>query len=327
MPASVSSEICESSMNLIVFDLEWNQALDKSREVSDLPFEIIEIGAARLDDDGGIRDTFDCLVRPVVYRTLHYHIRGMLSYTMQDLERKGVPFADALDRFLDWCGEEPVFATWGSMDLYELQRNIRYFGRKQPFGRPLLYYDVQKLFALLTTGKKGQMSLAQAVRQMELPQEKEFHRAVCDAEYTAQLLARLDRGAWEKLVSVDYFCPPQTKEEEIYLVFDGYSKLVSQLYPDRETAMEDKNINSCTCYRCGREAGQRLHWFPEGNHFLSLFFCPQDGYLKGKIRVKHDGDQVYIIKTVKLTGPGEAGNIGRKYRYYRERRRIHPGAP
>ena len=39
-------------MNYIVFDLEWNQAAEgKIKENKDIPFEIIEIGAVRLDQD------------------------------------------------------------------------------------------------------------------------------------------------------------------------------------------------------------------------------------------------------------------------------------
>ena len=39
-------------MNYIVFDLEWNQCpYGKNREVKTLPFEIIEIGAIKLNKD------------------------------------------------------------------------------------------------------------------------------------------------------------------------------------------------------------------------------------------------------------------------------------
>ena len=39
-------------MRYIVFDLEWNQCPSgKSDEVAELPFEIFEIGAVKLDDN------------------------------------------------------------------------------------------------------------------------------------------------------------------------------------------------------------------------------------------------------------------------------------
>lgn len=45
-------------MNYIVFDLEWNQCPDgKEKEIKDMPFEIIEIGAVKLDSQRRVIDT------------------------------------------------------------------------------------------------------------------------------------------------------------------------------------------------------------------------------------------------------------------------------
>ena len=55
-------------MNYIVFDLEWNQNPDGRRHPdSRLPFEIIEIGAVRLNEKLEITGTFQQLIRPKVY--------------------------------------------------------------------------------------------------------------------------------------------------------------------------------------------------------------------------------------------------------------------
>ena len=63
-------------MNYIVFDLEWNQSpRGKAGEVSRLPFEIIEIGAVKLDKDRNEVDRFQQVIRPAVYRTLNYRTR------------------------------------------------------------------------------------------------------------------------------------------------------------------------------------------------------------------------------------------------------------
>ena len=59
-------------MNYIVFDLEWNQCpYGKERENDKLPFEIIEIGAVKLNKQFEIMDNFQCLVQPMVYKKLH----------------------------------------------------------------------------------------------------------------------------------------------------------------------------------------------------------------------------------------------------------------
>ena len=132
-------------MNSIVLDLEWNQAQTRDREAPGLTFEVIEIGAVRLDEHGNQTDSFSCLIRPCVYTELFYRVREVVGISMKQLEAEGIPFLDAMERFWKWCGKDPVFFTWGDMDLTELQRNIAYFGMENPFEFPLFYYDVQKL--------------------------------------------------------------------------------------------------------------------------------------------------------------------------------------
>ena len=59
-------------MNYIVLDLEWNQAQDSWDARSKmLAFEIIEIGAVKLNSRMEIVDTFHELVRPQVYESMH----------------------------------------------------------------------------------------------------------------------------------------------------------------------------------------------------------------------------------------------------------------
>ena len=52
------------NMNYIVLDLEWNQAAYKADEEWKIPFEIIEIGAVKLDENCQIIETFQRLIRP-----------------------------------------------------------------------------------------------------------------------------------------------------------------------------------------------------------------------------------------------------------------------
>ena len=55
-------------MNYIVFDLEWNQAADiKTRLKNELMFEIIEIGAVKLDSRKNYVDCFHELIKPQIF--------------------------------------------------------------------------------------------------------------------------------------------------------------------------------------------------------------------------------------------------------------------
>ena len=122
-------------MNYIVFDLEWNQSPEgKERSDRYLPFEIVEIGAVKLDQNRKPIGEFRRLVKPQVYEELHFKIQEVTGLEMELLLREGQPFEQVIREFLEWCGpEEYRFCSWGPMDLTELERNIAYYGMEIPF--------------------------------------------------------------------------------------------------------------------------------------------------------------------------------------------------
>ena len=99
-------------MNYIVFDLEWNQSSDKRDKGYGLPFEIVEIGAVKLNDKKEIIGEFNQLVKPQIYQTIHYMTTKIIHIDKEELD-KGKPFTEVAREFLDWCGEDFVFCTWG----------------------------------------------------------------------------------------------------------------------------------------------------------------------------------------------------------------------
>lgn len=105
-------------MNYIVFDLEWNQGIAGKRESSheEIPFEIIEIGAIKLDKRKNIIGQFQKIIKPSVYKKMPDIIEDMLHVDMKEL-RAGTPFPEAAEEFLAWCGEDFMFCSWGSLDL------------------------------------------------------------------------------------------------------------------------------------------------------------------------------------------------------------------
>ena len=73
--------------NYIVFDLEWNQGESvREQELKELPFEIVEIGAVRLNEDRVETGTFSRLIHPQVYQTMHQITGKIIHLTMDDLK-------------------------------------------------------------------------------------------------------------------------------------------------------------------------------------------------------------------------------------------------
>lgn len=66
-------------MRYIVFDLEWNQGYSSKEESEKpLPFEIIEIGAVKLDENLNVIDSFHRIIKPVVYTELFKYTRELI---------------------------------------------------------------------------------------------------------------------------------------------------------------------------------------------------------------------------------------------------------
>lgn len=310
-------------MDYIVLDLEWNQSpRGKAGERFGLPFEIIEIGAVKLDKERRVRSRFQEMIRPEVYRKLHYKTKEILQMDMGEL-RAARSFPEVIQDFFAWCGEDYVMCTWGSMDLTELQRNLKYFRVENPLKEPLLYYDVQKLFSLLYEDGKSRRSLKDAVEYLEIEEDIPFHRALDDTLYTAKIMERMDMDAVSQYLSVDYFRLPEKKEEELHIVFDRYAKDVSRIFDTREHMMEDRGIVSTKCYVCGRSLRKKVRWFPAGGrNYLCLAYCPEHGYMKGKLRLKKaESGGVFAVKTLKLISEAEAEELRLKKKELEKKKR------
>ncbi len=308
----------------IVFDLEWNQSPDgKEHSIEAFPFEIIEIGAVKLNADLRIVSEYHQLVAPRVYTQLHYRISQVTHLHMKELRRGGKAFPEAAREFLDWCGEEPRFCTWGSMDLAELQRNLDFYGFDNPFEFPLLYYDVQKLYALEKGNIKEKPSLDHAVEELGIREERPFHRALDDAYYTGRVLQTLRPERWKPYLSVDYYRLPRSADREIRLTFPTYIKYVSRVFPSREDALADQTVTEMVCENCGRTLRKKFRWFAANSRqYLCLAVCPAHGYMRGKLRVKKaEGDAVYVVKTIKPADEEQAGIVFQKWEEQKERRR------
>ena len=213
-------------MNYIVFDLEWNQNPDgRKHPDSRLPFEIIEIGAVKLNEKREIIDTFQCLIKPKVYR----------------------------------------FFTWGNQDVMELQRNMKYYNLLKLIPGPVHYYDVQKLFSVKFEDGIARRSLEYAIDYLKLPKNRDFHRALADASYTARILLEIDEACMIRHPSLDVYQNPKSKEKEIYISYTDHDKFVSREFVSKERLMKDRTMVSTVCPICRCPAKRKIRWFSTNN--------------------------------------------------------------
>ncbi len=310
-------------MFYIVFDLEWNQCPQgKQREETRLPFEIIEIGACKLNEDREIIDTFHVMIKPQVYKEIHFRTQEIIHLNSQNLA-EGVPFEEAARNFLQWCGDDYSFCTWGDHDLTEFQRNLKYYHMESMLRGPICYYDVQKLFSLDFEKHKGRRSLEFGIDFLKLPKEEGFHQALADARYTAAIFRRLDPQILSVYYSVDVYQNPKSKEDELLIFYPEYAKFVSREFASKDAAMNDQEVTSVICPYCRQPAQRKIAWFSVNQkNYYSVSVCPEHGLVKGKIRMKPtENRHYYVVKTLKVISTEEADKIQARQEAIRKKRR------
>lgn len=297
-------------MNYIVLDLEWNQSnTGEEPAVKEMPFEIIDIGAVKLDENRVMIDEFNQLVKPSVYQHMHKITSNLIHLQMKDLQ-KGRSFVEVIKDFFLWAGRDYVFCTWGPLDLYELQRNIRYYHLGALSDAPIKFLDVQKLFSIAYEDSKSRRNLEYAIDFLKIEKDIPFHRAFSDAYYTARILSCLEEAVLENY-SIDTFVLPRNRKEEVHVMFHDYMKYISREFPDKQKALEDREVISTKCYLCHKNIRRKIRWFsPNGKHYYSVSLCPVHGYMKSKIRIKKsENNGVFVVKTSKFISEEDCQKI------------------
>ena len=243
---------------------------------------------------------------------MHKITGSLIHLHMKDLE-KGRPFTEVIKEFLNWCGEGFIYCTWGPLDLYEMQRNMRYYHMEPLSHAPIRFLDVQKLFAIAYEDSKLRRSLEYAIDFLRIEKDIPFHRAFSDAYYTAKVFARLPEAVLVNY-SIDTYVLPSCRQEEVHVMFHDYMKYISREFPDKQKALEDREVISTKCYLCHKNLRKKIRWFSSnGKHYYSVSFCPVHGYMKSKIRIRRsENDMVYVVKTSKFITEEESRKILQK---------------
>ncbi len=183
-------------MYYIVLDLEFNQAFPFKSEKKvesnpECPFEIIQIGAVKLNEQMEQLDTFNVLISPQIYPRLHPFVEKITEIHPQMLAGKP-HFPEAYQAFLSFIGAEPsILCTWGGEDIRSLYRNIL-FHNLDVNAVTNQFLDVQAIAAAHLHHEPGKaIGLKNAVEALGLPQEEAFHNALNDAVYTAKIFSRI----------------------------------------------------------------------------------------------------------------------------------------
>lgn len=183
-------------MNYIVFDLEFNQGYNFGVETENktnpkCPFEIIQIGAIKLNENFETIGTLDVLVKPEIYTKINPFVKELTGLTMEDLDC-GKSFKEMYEELIEFIKpDRSVLCVWGLADIKELFRNIEYHGLDASIVHTE-YINIQSYASKLLNCEKGiNIGLGNAAKLLNVPIESEFHNAFNDAYYTAKVFKKI----------------------------------------------------------------------------------------------------------------------------------------
>lgn len=276
-------------MNYIVLDLEWNQG--QNNTASDnigscfLQFEIIEIGAVKLDENMNPIGCFEKLVKPAVYKKIHPIISNITNINISDLQKSRC-FMEVVSDFIQWCGDDYYICTYGNQDLSELQKNMEYFNVHIPWKYPFLYIDVQRLFSIQYGDDTNQRSLEWAVNYLNIKENGSFHRAIEDAKYTAKIMKYIYKDVIDGYKSLDVFNLPNSNNRICDIFLGDHIEYLSKEYVDKENVMTDAELMVTRCPVCKKKCRKKIRWFSDGGKYFCIAICEQHGLLEGTINIK-----------------------------------------
>lgn len=320
-------------MNYIVIDLEWNQPIhtnvgnsesknyEKTRICKDMQFEIIEIGAVKLNENFQEIGRFNRLVKPSLYKKMNPIISEITGIRENEFHKAG-KFKTVIRNFLDWCGEDYIICTFGNQDIHELEINMHYHKCEIPWKFPLKYIDIQKIFGIENNEPNEQRSLEMVSIYMGVEQKKVYHRALSDAVYTAEIMKKMNRESFEKYQSLDYINLPKTKKEEVEINLGNHMECLSRGFDSKEEVINYKDIYITRCPVCLKKCRKKIRWFADINKYLCVARCENHGLMEGILYIKNNYNGYYALRKTFQIDDEKYKVIADRKNLLREKRKI-----
>ena len=236
-----------NKMNYIVFDLEFNQGYNFEDEPKNIinpkcPFEIIQIGAVKLDDNFKTIGALDVLVKPEIYTRLNPFVKELTGITMDDLD-SGISFKEMYKELSEFIKTDCVLCVWGIVDIKELFRNIEYHGL-DPSVVPTEYINIQSCASKNLNCQKGiNIGLGNAADLLNITIDGQLHNAFNDAYYTAEVFKKIYSSEIKTKVYIPhkYTNLRRSNSEKYKIDFCSLINQFEKMY-NREMTQEEKSI-------------------------------------------------------------------------------------
>nr|WP_221401492.1 3'-5' exonuclease [Paenibacillus phyllosphaerae] len=165
-------------------DIEFNGR----KFASDLPMEVIEIGAVRLDENLNQVDVFSSLIKPVYFSKLNGFIKKKTGIPQADIDVAD-GFPKVIAEFTQWLGRSESFLliTWGGEDLKRIIFDTRMHKIDDAYWMAVTYFDLLKGY-LRHKNVTNDVSVEAALAELQIESTGSAHRALDDAIMTAKIM-------------------------------------------------------------------------------------------------------------------------------------------
>lgn len=178
-------------MDYVILDIEFNGR----KFASDLPMEVIEIGAVRLNSQLHEVDEFSALIKPVYFSKLNSFIKKKTGIPQEDIDQAS-GFRKVIADFIEWLNHSESFLllTWGGEDLKRIIYDTRMHKLDDAYWMAADYFDLLKGFVRYKN-VTNDVSVEGALQDLNITPTGSAHRALDDAKMTSEVF----RAIFDKL--------------------------------------------------------------------------------------------------------------------------------
>lgn len=214
--------------NYIVIDLEMCRLLgDTAEHLPGLKHELIQIGAALVNENNEMTDTFMTYVAPQ-YGYIDPFIENLTGISEGDV-KNAPPIEKALNNLLAWMPKDSILLSWSNSDKKHIERELTAKNIEITALNPYMetWTDCQRLFGdRMDTKKRYKLSEALIIADIEVSAGE--HDALVDAVNTAKLYIKMSREPEMKLN--EYYTPEQ---ELSGLTYNPFAELLKGMDKDK----------------------------------------------------------------------------------------------
>lgn len=232
-------------MHYIVFDLEFNQGCKSTEDIKPLsnpkcPFEIIQIGALKLDEHFNEVSSLDMFIKPTLYTELNPIVEKLTGIKIETLNNSK-SFKEVYNTLSDFITPDDILVVWGKGDIKELFRNILYHNLDLSLISNR-YINIQSYASKYFKCTKGvNIGLSKAIHRLEIPIKDEFHNAFNDAYYTAEIFKKLYNDTIKTQLYSFNKRPSTNNTKKQTVDIDALTKQFEKMF-NREMTEDEKSI-------------------------------------------------------------------------------------